>query len=329
MSVHAVHEDQQVGFRHKALFYAGADDFLAGTLRFLREGIERDEPAIVVVAPDKIAALQEALGDDARHVRFEDMRRIGTNPARIIPAWKDFVDAAGGSDRPLRGIGEPIWAERSAEELVECHRHESLLNLAFADAAHFRLLCPYDTTALAPEVVAEARRTHPLVTEDGSGISESPCFHGVEAAAAPWSTPLTPAPTEPEQLTIDASRLGLARAVVTRWATRFGLAPARVEDLVLAVNELATNSVVHGGGSGTLRLWEGRVAGGDGVGSGALVCEVTDHGQIHEPLSGRARPARGQIGQFGLWLVNQLCDFVEQRTLPDGNVVRVTMRRDV
>ena len=328
MSVHAAHAhthgNARGAFRHEALLYAGSDGFLTGTLRFLREGIERDEPSLVVVAPDKIAALQEALGDDARHVRFEDMRGIGTNPARLIPAWRDFLDEAGGSDRPMRGIGEPIWAERSTEEVVECHRHESLMNLAFADVANFRLLCPYDTTALAPEVVAEARRTHPLVTEDDGDVRESTCFHGIDAAAAPWSSPLRPAPAEPEQLAIDASGLGLARAAVTRRATRFGLPPERVEDLVLAVNELATNSVMHGGGRGMLRLWEG----GAGAGIGrALVCEVSDGGRIDEPLTGRARPGDGEVGHFGLWLVNQLCDFVEQRTLPDGNVVRVTMRR--
>jgi anti-sigma regulatory factor (Ser/Thr protein kinase) len=319
----ARHAHEPAGFRHEALFYAGADEFLDGTLDFLREGIALDEPSLVVVAPERIAALREALGDDARHVRFEDMRTLGTNPARIIPAWKDFVAGAGGPKRPMRGIGEPIWPERSADELVECHRHESLLNLAFADVAQFRLLCPYDTAALAPEVVAEARRTHPLVAEAGD-VRESTSFHGLEAAAAPWSTPLAPAPAELEQLTIDASGLGLMRAVVARRGTDSGLPPERVDDLVLAVNELATNSILHGGGSGVLRLWDAEA---EADGPAALVCEVTDAGRIDEPLSGRARPEDRQVGHFGLWLVNQLCDFVEQRTLPEGNVVRVTMRR--
>jgi MEDS: MEthanogen/methylotroph, DcmR Sensory domain len=44
----------------------------------------------------------------------------------------------------LRGIGEPLFATRSADELVECQRHEALLNLAFQDAPGFWLLCPYD-----------------------------------------------------------------------------------------------------------------------------------------------------------------------------------------
>jgi anti-sigma regulatory factor (Ser/Thr protein kinase) len=108
------------------------------------------------------------------------------------------------------------------------------------------------------------------------------------------------------------------RAVVARRATRAGLPPARCEDLVLAVDELATNSIRHGGGAGTLTIWET---------SSALVCEVTDRGRLDHPLAGRLLPEPGQIGRYGLWLVNQLCDLVEQRTLPHGNLVRVWMRR--
>ena len=56
------------------------------------------------------------------------MAVLGHNPARIIPAWRDFADAHAG---PIRGIGEPIWPGRGADELVECQLHESLLNVAF------------------------------------------------------------------------------------------------------------------------------------------------------------------------------------------------------
>ena len=78
------------------------------------------------------------------------MAHVGHNPARIIPAWHEFVAQHAAPGVRLRGIGEPIFPERSADELVECQRHESLLNLAFADADAFWLVCPYDTQ-LAPD----------------------------------------------------------------------------------------------------------------------------------------------------------------------------------
>src|SRR6185437_16379793 len=97
-----------------------------------------------------------------RDVRFVDIREVGRNPARIIPVWRAFVDELGG-DGPVRGIGEPIWADRTPDELVECHLHESLLNVAFSDDPDFWLVCPYDDLALAPDVIEEMGRTHPAV----------------------------------------------------------------------------------------------------------------------------------------------------------------------
>ena len=61
----------------------------------------------------------------------------------------------------------PSGPERSSAELDECFRHECLLNLAFADADGFRLLCPYDTAALARDVIDRAFISHPVMLRDG------------------------------------------------------------------------------------------------------------------------------------------------------------------
>jgi len=312
-------EPETAGFRHEAMLYAGDDEFLAGALRFLREGLARGEPAMVVVSPRKIALLRDALGADAARVRFEDMHRVGGNPARIIPAWTRFLREAGGAGRSVRGIGEPVHGARSEDELLECERHESLLNLAFAHAADFRLLCPYDVSALDSCVVARARCTHPLVQDADGRVRRSTAFHGLAVAAEPCRAPLPPVPADAQTVPIMPAGLVALRAVVARRAERAGLTPQRREDLVLAVNELATNSVRHGGGAGALTVWET---------AAALVCQVTDAGRLVDPLAGRILPEPGQVGRYGLWLVNQLCDLVEQRTLQDGNLVRVSMRRE-
>jgi hypothetical protein len=144
-------------FRHEALLYDGPDGFLASTVPFLREGIEAGDPMLVAVGTPKIAALRAALGPDADRVRFEDMTVLGHNPARIIPAWHEFSRVSTPPPTPVRGIGEPIWAGRGATELVECQLHEALLNVAFADRADFRLLCPYDTSALDVSVAPATR----------------------------------------------------------------------------------------------------------------------------------------------------------------------------
>ena len=45
-------------FEHEALFYEGVDGFVAGTLPFLREGLDAGEAMLVAVGPEKIARLQ-------------------------------------------------------------------------------------------------------------------------------------------------------------------------------------------------------------------------------------------------------------------------------
>ena len=150
-------------FHHEAVFYDGERSDMDRLLPFLREGAAADEPMLVAVSPAKIRLLGDALGSDADRVTFVPMDELGRNPARIIPAWRAFADRAG--SRPVRGIGEPVWAGRSRAELDECYLHESLLNLAFADRPSFQLLCPYDTGALPAEVLQRARQSHPCVDE--------------------------------------------------------------------------------------------------------------------------------------------------------------------
>jgi len=304
-------------FRHEAMFYGSLDAWLEGTASFVREGMESGEPTLVVAAADKIAALNEELGRNADLVQFADMSDVGLNPARIIPAWTDFLARSAPEGQRVRGIGEPIWAERSPDELIECQRHESLLNVAFADSPGWWLLCPYDVGGLPPDVVEEARRSHPFLWQGGEHTA-SPTYRDLETAAAPFDAPLPPAPLSAESITLEMNNLFVVRDCVARAATAHGLDEGQASDLVVSVNELAGNSLRHGGGTGTLRIWSrGR----------ALICEIEDAGRIDKPLVGRERPTTDQERGFGLWLVNQLCDLVQVRTFKTGSVVRLHMAR--
>ncbi|HEY1161784.1 MAG TPA: anti-sigma factor RsbA family regulatory protein [Candidatus Dormibacteraeota bacterium] len=303
------------GFRHEALLYAGMADFLAGTVPFVRGGLEAGEPILVVESAAKVALLKAELGPDADSVLFADMAGVGANPARIIPAWRDFVAKHGGAGRRLRGIGEPIWNGRTPVELIECQRHESLLNTAFETGDPWWLLCPYDTEAMDPAVIDEARRSHPYVT-DGQTFRRSNDYRGLDACGAPFDVPLPePAPTAHE-VAFQADGLVGVRGLVGRYASAAGLTASRAANFVLAVNEVATNSVLHGGGKGTLRIWRD---------TGALTCEVRDAGHIDNPLIDRQRPAPDASSPRGLWLANQLCDLVQIRTFPSGSAVRLHM----
>jgi anti-sigma regulatory factor (Ser/Thr protein kinase) len=302
-------------FRHEALLYGGFDGFLEGTVPFLRAGADAGDAMLVVVDTTKIDALRETLGTDAPGVTFADMAEVGANPARIIPAWRAFVDAH--PERRLRGIGEPISPARSPAELVECQRHEELLNLAFADAAGFSLLCPYDVDALDPGVIELAHHSHALVVSDGAERASSNHLD-LDVIAAPFAEPLPDAPDHAHAIAFERDTLAAVRDFVESRALAAGLSAERAGDLVLAVNELATNSVTHGGGQGVLRVWSE---------PDAVLCEISDSGAVLEPLAGREQPTGGRVGGHGLWLCNQLCDLVQIRAFRGGGVVRLHMYR--
>jgi anti-sigma regulatory factor (Ser/Thr protein kinase) len=301
------------GYRHEALFYRGDEEFLEGTVPLVEEHLDADAAVLVSVPRRRARVLREALGAGRGGVAFDDMEELGRNPGRIIGAWRSFVRAHAGGPAPL-GIGEPVWPERTEAELVECQRHETLLNLAFTAETPWTLLCPYDAGRLAPEVLEGARRNHPHVHEEG-------CTHRSAdyARTIPGSDPLPPPVSDPVELRFAHGDLAAVRGFLAHYAEREGIDPQRAADLVLAVDELATNTLRYARSAGMLRTWRD---------NGSLLVEVSDEGHIADPLAGRDCPPAHQIGGRGLYLVNQLCDLVQLRSSPDGSVVRIHMRLD-
>jgi anti-sigma regulatory factor (Ser/Thr protein kinase) len=304
------------GFYHETLFYSGEAGFVNGTLPFIRESLAADEPVLVAVSKTKIDLLKDALSHESARVGFTDMHVLGSNPARIIPVWRKFVQQQALGGRPVRGIGEPVWAGCDDAELGECQRHESLLNIAFDGGEGWRLLCPYDVEALDEHVILAARESHPFIAEEGvSRASED--YRTIWDGWSPFEGVLPAPATQPEELEFDGGDLGTLRGAVAAFAADAVLAGDRIHDLVLAVDEVATNSIFHGGGRGRLRMWR------EGA---TLQCEVTDRGSFVEPLVGRIQPTPEQWNGRGLWLANQLCDLVQIRSDGAGSVVRLRMR---
>jgi anti-sigma regulatory factor (Ser/Thr protein kinase) len=294
---------------HCALLYRNDDEFFHAVLEFIAPGLAGGEPVVVALDPDKLDALAERLGDDTRGVRLVDMRWLGRNPARLIPAYRRIHAEHGGG--AIHFVGEPVWPGRAVEEVSEALVHEALMNLAF-QGRPVRALCPYDARRLEPEVLAAARRTHPqLVARDG--LVTCVDYHH-DALPQACRQKLAAAPSDSACLEFGISDLGRVRALVSDTSARAGLTVHRREDLVIAVNELATNSVRHGGGTGRLRTW---------IAPDRVVCEVSDAGVIPDPLAGRTPPEPDGVGGRGLWLVHQLADLAQVRSGHDGTTVRV------
>jgi anti-sigma regulatory factor (Ser/Thr protein kinase) len=110
--------------------------------------------------------------------------------------------------------------------------------------------------------------------------------------------------------------LAAIRAVVHRYAINAGLTEARAIDLVLAVSEVAANTVRHAKSPGSLQIWHE---------ASEIVCQLHDDGRITDPLAGRRQPSLDARGGHGLWIVNQVCDQVEMCSDETGTTIRLHM----
>ncbi|GAA2314007.1 sensor histidine kinase [Streptomyces kunmingensis] len=289
-------------FDHPALFYRDEQEYLAGTVPFVRDALDAGDPVAVAVPGPNLALIRDELGERAAEVHLLDMTRAGRNPGRIIPrVLRAFADSHPG--RRARIIGEPIWAGRTEAEYPACVQHEALINLAF-QGREATILCPYDTTRLDASVLADAYVTHPTVIESGTQADSS--AYAPEALVARYNQPLS-TPLGAVSMVYTAGTLPAVRQQATRWAADLGLGEHRLDDFELAVAELTTNSVVHAGGEGTLRIW---------AEDQHVICEVHDSGLLDDPLAGRRLPPREQRGGRGLLLVNVVADLVRVHSTP-------------
>lgn len=320
MNSPAAPEPRLGGFRHEVAWYFGQADLPRTIVPFIREGVRRGEPVLVALVPERLALVEEALGEDATRVDFVDMSELGGNPACIIPEWRRFLDDMDGAGS-VRGVGEPIWYGRRDVELVEAELHEALLNVAFDGGPPWRLLCPYDVSRLPAEVLEDARRNHPWVYGDQLTTPRAPRvadgsvgFGGHDHAVRSFQEPL---PAPPERATVvrfGPGDLALLREEVRDVADRVGVPRPERDNVVLAMHELAANSVLHGGGGGLLALW---------LEPGALVVEVHDTGRIDDALVGRGSLDLDAESGRGIWMANQLCDLVQVRSGREGTQVRL------
>ena len=208
-----------------------------------------------------------------------------------------------------------MWADRSKAEIEECRRHEALLNLALADAEGFWLRCPYDRSALDPQIVADACCTHPELSEAGTS-RESEFYPGEDDVSPAFAGELSPPGPGAVELGFCASDLKAVRRFADRHAQAAGLNPRRAGDSALALNELAANSIRHAGGEGVARAWRD---------NGELIFEVEDKGTIEDPLAGRRKPGVEQTSGRGLSIVSQVTDLLEIRSGGPGTVARIHM----
>jgi anti-sigma regulatory factor (Ser/Thr protein kinase) len=303
---------EPAGLVHDAFVYSSEEEFLAGTVPFLEEGIERGEPILAAPTDANAWLLQERLGDRATAVDWagdSESHRTVERLGIFLDYIESHLDA--GANR-IRLLGEPCWPTNGGPGVTEWTRYESFLNLALAPHPVW-LVCPYDGRSLAPDIVEDSCRTHPNMgygdgrTRSAEYVDPSDFSRGLDRP------PLARPPADAAEKYFKSA--SAARRFVAAQAKIAGLSTDKVSDTELAASEISTNVFQHAAEVARVRAW----AEGD-----AFVFDIDDTGRgIDDPFPGYTIPEPTAPNGRGLLMARRLADVVQARTTPTGAIVRL------
>ncbi|MBL8925790.1 MAG: ATP-binding protein [Pseudonocardia sp.] len=312
-----------VRLRHAVAYTGSADDVVARATPFVAAARGRHEPVALAVRPATALALADVPPADGLPAPAADGgsttvtlalsvgpdhsgQTLATRWARDLRALtrgRGGVTVIVEHDPELDGLDGGFWTELDAA-----------LNVTLADVAA-TVLCLYPQLPLHLEVTDGAGRNHPLVLVEGA-LRHNPDHRGArEVLTERGGVPAPALLGAPDQrMVFDTWQLVDVRDAVARAARAAGCDQDRVADLVLAVNEVATNAVEHGSGDAHLALW---------TGTRELLCEVHDDGRLVDPLPGLRAPHPSVPRGRGLWIARQLCDLLHVWADDAGTHVRI------
>ncbi len=301
------------GFVHQALIYRSHHEFLDFAVPFVEDAARSEEPALVAVQEPNLEGIRAALEGPLPDLTLVSVERWYGTSARTREKFGRWVaqHTDGGHEhrrringRRVRVIAEPPWPVGHEARVRDWARHESVMNVAFAEHP-VTFVCSYDARKLPPEVVRHAGSTHPEIVDAGGAARSEQYEDPVEFCRRLNTSVRHPAGDPEMELTFGLVDLPAMRRKIRSLAIEAGLPPVRADELVLAVHEIATNAVVHGRSPATLRVWRA---------DRELVFEVSDSGEgIKDALAGQLTPASAGLGGRGLWLTRLLSDAVEIR----------------
>jgi len=152
------------GIQHVAWLYRSPDEHLAGIRDFIEAGQSAGQPVLLAVPAGRLSPGWNLPGQKPGNHSL-DTAELGRNPARLMPLVRAFADEHKGHD--VRVVCELAWAGRSAPELDEVARYETMANLAFA-AMPITMLCPYDVARLPGAAITAACGSHPRLKQGGT-----------------------------------------------------------------------------------------------------------------------------------------------------------------
>ncbi|QXJ26093.1 MEDS domain-containing protein [Actinomadura graeca] len=297
-------------FVHQGCVYAGDEEFLGMAVPFIAEGLRRDEPVLVTTKPANLDLVQDALGRHAHKVDFAETAYFGRRPPQRVAAFTGYRYRHPHAVR-VRILAEPVWSGRSARQVEAWECMESALNTVLTGTG-IHMICPYDVRDVPPEIVANARRTHPHMV-DGTTVAASGAYTEPVSFVRHRSTEL---PGRPEDAVVlgYGGDLGRMRHAVVMETAMLGLLGEQLMIFSAAVGEIL-GGAADGPGGPTVALW---------ARPGEVVCDVhLPETTSLDPFIGLHPPTLDPRPGDGFWLARQICDHLDVRCGPDGATVRL------
>ncbi|GAB3207138.1 anti-sigma factor RsbA family regulatory protein [Marinactinospora thermotolerans] len=300
------------GFEHHGVLFHSARELCDVVVPRIRAGLASGDHVVVALRPGHATAVRAALTpSESDSVHFVDHDTWYEAPGRTLAALHRLTLLH--PDRHITVVGEPALPLDNPLELREWHRLDSVLGASLA-GSRLRLMCLHDTDALPRSVLERVWHTHPVMIIGGTP-RHSPDYRDAAAYSAADALEPLPPPDGPVESLEIVPDLPALRDELTALAKRLGAPRERVNDLVVAVNEMAANVLEHGAGKGMISLW---------LAPGRLMCDVFDEGgDLTDPLSGYFPADALSVRGYGLWITRQICDFMEVRGNAGGSLVRL------
>ena len=305
--------DRPEALAHAVAFHRSRDDLLRQLVPLVGAGLDRGEPVALAVQPSTMDELSDT---------------FGSIPGLVQLATPEGGEGASGqtlAGHRARQLRE-LTAEAGAATVISEHWNrfdgadggfwtelDAAMNVALSDLP-LQITCFFPEMPLHLEILDGARRNHPVLLVAGEH-RRNPEYQRPREVLAELPAPAPVLLGAPDlRIAFGAWQLNEVRDAVEHSLLDAGYARDRAEDVVLAVNEVATNAVEHGTSDAQISIWAAR----DG-----FVFEVQDDGALRDPLPGLRAPHPSEARGRGVWIARQVCDSLHVWAGRNGTHVRM------
>jgi anti-sigma regulatory factor (Ser/Thr protein kinase) len=320
MSAAADPGGRTTGFAHVGVLYSSDDQLRDLLSPYLADALRRREHLLVVISAAAERVLRDVLGEAADRIQWGGTGLAYNRLGRMFASFGDYLDQRYRAGLPTRVIGEPS-SDFSPDRLSQYLRYVSMACEIYG-AYGYPMLFLWDERRYSPEVLAHVRAVHPRLL-GGAGMTINTEYREpIDYLTAN----ATSAPAAPVDLDLDVhleSADGLAelRRRLRSWGATTELSDGYTDDIVIAVDEIATNALEHGQPPARVRGWST---------ADAVFVRVDDHGRTGIPATtGYVRPPTDARRGRGIWMARHLADVLTTHNSPSGTTVALRFPRSM